>query len=63
MDEELHKHKNNSSSEISSGRKKKLRKKALVFEQPDIIGESETDLSSVILNRTVKDKVTFQSET
>ena len=63
MDEELHKHKNNSSSEISIGRKKKLRKKALIFEQPDITGESETDLSSVILNRTVKDKVTFQSET
>ena len=63
MDEELHKHKNNSSSEISIGRKKKLRKKALIFEQPDITRESETDLSSVILNRTVKDKVTFQSET
>ena len=63
MNEELHKHKNNSSSEISIGRKKKLRKKALIFEQPDITGESETDLSSVILNRTVKDKVTFQSET
>ena len=39
------------------------RKKALIFEQPDITGASETDLSSVILNRTVKDKVTFQSET
>ena len=39
------------------------RKKALIFEQPDITGESETDLSSVILNRTVKDKFTFQSET
>ena len=63
MDEELHKHKNNSNSEISIGRKKKLRKKALIFEQPDITGESETDLSSVILNRTVKGKVTFQSET
>ena len=63
MDEELHKHKNNSSSEISIGRKKKLRKKALIFEQPDITGASEIDLSSVILNRTVKDKFTFQSET
>lgn len=31
----------------------------MIFEQPDITGESEMELSSVILNRIVKDKVAF----
>ena len=62
-DEALHKHESNSSSGISSSRKKKIRRRAMIFEKADVIGESETELSSVILNRTVEDKVTFQSET
>ena len=35
----------------------------MIFQQPDATGESETELNSVILNRTVEDKVTFQLET
>ena len=35
----------------------------MIFQQTDATGESETELNSVILNRTVEDKVTFQLET
>lgn len=59
MGETLHKQKSNSSSGTWSSKKKKLRRSEMIFEQPDITGESETELSSVILNRTVKDKVAF----
>ena len=62
MDEVLHKHKSNSSSGISSSKNKKSRRRVMIFEQPDVNGESETELSSVILNRTVENKVTFQTE-
>ena len=63
VEETLYEYKINSSSGISSSRKKKLRRRAMIFEQPDVTGESETELSSVSLNKIFEDKVTFQSET
>ena len=35
----------------------------MIFEQPDVPGESEPELNSLSLNRTVEDKATFRSET
>ena len=60
VDEALHNHKSNWSSGISSSQR---RRRAMIFQQTDATGESETELNSVILNRTVEDKVTFQLET
>ena len=38
-------------------------RRAIILEQPNIIREGETELSSISLNITVEDKFTFQSET
>ena len=60
MEEALHKHKSNSNNRISSSRKKK---KGVIFEQPDVPGKRESELSSVTLIERSKIKYTFQSET
>ena len=63
VEEGLHKHRSSSSKRISSIRIEKLRRTAIILEQPNIIREGETELSSISLNITVEDKFTFQSET
>ena len=63
VEEALHKHRNTSSKRISSIRIEKLRRRAIIIEQPNITREGEAELSSISLNITVEDKFTFQSET
>ena len=63
VEEVLHKHRSTSSKGISSIKIEKLRRRAIILEQPNIIRKGETELSSISLNITVEDKFTFQSET
>ena len=62
VEEALHKHRSTSSKSISSIRIEKLRRRAIMLEQPNII-EGETELNSISLNIAVEDTFTFQSET
>ena len=63
VEEALHKHRSTSSKRISSIRIEKLRRRAIILEQPNIIREGETELNSISLNIAVEDTFTFQSET
>ena len=62
MEEALYKHRSTSSKRISSIRIEKLRRRAIILEQPNIT-RGETELSSISLNITVEDQFIFQSET